>query len=163
MTDTDAHASAPDLRVVPNEPDPSDPYGTGDSFPAAGVSATSESPAGWQRTALAALPRKARELVDTMQVNGWRWVVRWQRDTAGHAFVTVYTPTRRNPQGGYRPDGPQAALAVNVTWHTRATQGKSLRLYSVLWTASRWWTDAGSLAAVLSWIEHNRAPLSARR
>lgn len=95
--------------------------------------------------ALAALPPKAKALLDAMQASGWRWSVVWSVDTGDNAFVGI--------RGGARPE-----VQVNATWHTRGTG--TLRMFGLLVRGGtvhgRGWCDA-SLRTAMSLVERNPA------
>ncbi|MFE9335307.1 hypothetical protein [Streptomyces sp. NPDC007063] len=63
------------------------------------------------------LPKAAVALVNTAALCGWIVGWQWQQDSAGHAVVTV--------QVGDSETGER----FQYTWHSRATSGRSLRLF----------------------------------
>lgn len=80
----------------------------------------------------------ARSLVIFAKERGWAWeVVPVQTDMAGDPFFRVHL---KSPAG----EGFQ------ICWHTRATGGKSYRLFSKIWRpAGRGtWVDAPSLKQI---------------
>lgn len=89
------------------------------------------------------LPAPAQKLVDLAEANGWFIGWSWDEDSAGDPFVSVEL-ARNDP-----------LFHVKLTWHSRATNGKSLRLFSKIWQTApashldrregHYWADAPSL------------------
>ncbi|MEV0237524.1 hypothetical protein [Nonomuraea sp. NPDC050786] len=67
------------------------------------------------------LPGVAQKLVDLAQAQGWLTAVNWNEDTDGNPFVSVELG-RKDPE-----------YHVQLSWHSRQTQGRSLRLFTSLW------------------------------
>lgn len=65
-------------------------------------------------------PRTFASLVEALNTAGWDPRVTKGEDFAGHPFLVVEA---------FHQDRPR----VYVTWHTRATEGKSYRLFTVLY------------------------------
>lgn len=88
------------------------------------------------------LPARMQELRDALERQGWRTAVQEGADSADHPFLTleaVDTETRKR---------------VRATWHTRATGGKSLRLFScMLFQEYRGWRDL-SVASLLKQVDN---------
>lgn len=69
------------------------------------------------------LPRAAQRILDAATAAGWMTRVVWQADSDDLPFVTLELG-RALPM-----------YVATLTWHSRPTSGKSLRLFSALW---RW-------------------------
>lgn len=81
-------------------------------------------------------PARMRTLVEALETAGWAYQVTNGEDSAGHAYRTV---------DGVEPVGANTLyrsrmVRVRVTWHTRPTDGRSLRLFSAMsWRAYQGW------------------------
>jgi hypothetical protein len=79
---------------------------------------------------LMSLPLKMQELKDRLEAKGWRTAVQEGSDSADHPFLTLQALS------------PDREHKIQATWHTRATGGKSFRLFScMIWKPYRGWTD----------------------
>lgn len=100
-------------------------------------------------TDVAQLPKGARDLLELAQTQGWRSAWGADTDTEDNPFVSVAL-IRRAPE-----------WEVRVTWHTRATRGKSFRLFSMIWRhvplegRGHYWQDIPSLRALRQTIQDN--------
>lgn len=82
--------------------------------------------------------KAARSLATFARDHGWSFfATSVQRDSAGDPFFSVEVGTR----GGER---------FKVTWHTRATGGKTYRIFSKIWRppGKGVWIDAPSLRQI---------------
>lgn len=88
------------------------------------------------------LPGAAKFMIETAADAGWLHVINWDADTAGHEFVSVEIG-RSTP-----------LYIMRITWHSRPTGGRTLRLFSKIWRhvpaepgspGGFWWVDAPSL------------------
>jgi len=82
--------------------------------------------------------KAARSLAAFARDHGWSFfAVPVQRDSAGDPFFSVEVGTK----GGER---------FKVTWHTRATGGKTYRVFSKIWrpAGKGVWMDAPSLKKI---------------
>lgn len=95
------------------------------------------------------LPKAARDLIAHAKANGWKAGALAGEDTGGNPYVTVEI-FRGEP-----------LYVIRVTWHSRATGGRSLRLFSKIWRhvpvegVGFYWQDAPSLKAITSKISEN--------
>lgn len=98
---------------------------------------------------MAELPKAARDLVALAKENGWSVTGATSEDTGGNPFVTLELK-RLEPE-----------WEIRVTWHSRSTGGKSLRLSGLIWRhvplegIGHYWRDAPSLKAVRQAIVDN--------
>ena len=98
---------------------------------------------------LSDLPKAARDLVNLAKDHGWKVTGAANMDSGGNPFVDLRLQ-RLAPE-----------WEIRVTWHTRATGGKSFRLFSNIWRhvplqgQGFYWQDAPSLKAVRQVILDN--------
>jgi hypothetical protein len=75
-------------------------------------------------------PARMLELKDHLESQGWRTATQEGKDSVDHPFITFYAIS------------PNREEKVQATWHTRATNGKSYRLFScMLFRPYRGWVD----------------------
>lgn len=103
-------------------------------------------------------PKRMRDLVRAIQAAGWPVLVGYSEDSGGCPFLTI--DARELTDG--RDDGDERRLMV--TWHTRATGGKSYRLFSCMlfvpWHGGRdrhGWRDM-SVTALISAVGDEPGP-----
>lgn len=95
------------------------------------------------------LPKAANDLITTATAAGWGHVTNWGVDTGENAYVSVEV-ARREP-----------LYHVRITWHSRATGGRTLRLFSKIWRhvpvegRGHDWQDAPSLTKIRESIAGN--------
>lgn len=98
------------------------------------------------------LPTPAQKILDLAKTHGWLTAVNWNEDTSGNPFVSVELG-RRDP-----------TYVVQLSWHSRQTQGRSLRLFSAVWRCvpashldadrrAHYWQDLPSLKALRELVE----------
>lgn len=122
-------------------------------YPGPGTMAFSWSDDERKRLAIKPLPTAATPLLEALAEAGWPWRVFWQEDTAGHACVSIDMPA--HDQGGKDLTRRMPRRFLSVTWHTRATEGRTLRLFGKLWSKHGHVSDAPSLKAVVAWVTEN--------
>lgn len=66
-------------------------------------------------------PKRMQELVTAVRAAGWRYLVSYGTDNGGNPFLTVQAAE----------DG-DLGKKINTTWHTRATNGRTYRLFSAM-------------------------------
>ncbi|MFD9948768.1 hypothetical protein ACFWYW_47050 [Nonomuraea sp. NPDC059023] len=108
-----------------------------------------EQPAKPREMAIDKLPKAAQDLLALAKNNGWAVAGAADIDTGGNPFVTLLFK-RLNPE-----------WEIKVTWHSRATGGKTLRLFLLIWRhvplqgPGHYWRDAPSLKAIRQVIIDN--------
>lgn len=99
--------------------------------------------------ALTDLPKAAQNLVALAKEHGWKIAGATGEDGSGNPFAE-FKLQRLAPE-----------WEIRVVWHTRATGGKSFRLFSKIWRhvplegRGFYWQDAPSLKAVRQTILDN--------
>lgn len=84
------------------------------------------------------IPKRLRELHEAVKAAGWRCGVSFGHDSAGHLFVTLEAI-----------DPAEPVHSLKASWHTRATGGRTLRLFSCMIRAPyRGWRDVTASAAL---------------
>lgn len=86
--------------------------------------------------AKAALPKAARELAETAEAAGWRWVCSWSLSSSDAPYVNLVAA------------GRPGRCAVDACWHTHDSPSGRPRLFSVLVRGDGGgWHDASLKAA----------------
>jgi hypothetical protein len=81
------------------------------------------------------IPKALRDLRGALDRKGWRWAQVVGRDTGGAVYVTIEA-VRRDRK-------------LRVTWHSRPTDGRALRLFSCsIFRDYRGWRDVPAREAI---------------
>lgn len=68
------------------------------------------------------VPRRMSQVLDTLDEHGWRVALTNGMDSGGHRFYAL-AAVRVHP----------ASSELRMTWHTRATGGRTYRLFSAMY------------------------------